>query len=336
MSDNVSEAEAIASAVEETVKEAGGAPEPEKETVEAPEPTKQEAQPDEEEEEKAAAEEEPKAEEKPEEEEEDENPFALSAEQLKQINESELLSQAYKSMQRGLTKKTQGLSQQVKGNEQALQLVEWIKENPDAAVEQMAQMRGYVLSKKDAGQAKQSEVQEAASDAVDALMEKYSQQLGPESTKLLLPMMQEVARTVAEQALAPVAQQTQFLDQAAKQRGISAAVHEFGSYIKEQGEDWNDNIQEKMAVMMDRVTPGDNTTIQDYLFTVYNAVTAEETRQKAVKSQLARLKKAQAEAEPNRSMRPAPKQERHVTVDMDERDAIALAVELAEREAAAR
>lgn len=266
---------------------------------------------------------------------EDDNPLNLTAEELKAINDDEKLMRAYKSMQRGLTKKTQTFAETRKQYEESDRMIQYIRANPDAALEEMAQARGYILAKKSGEDAAKAEARQDASDAVDALMEKYSKQLGPESTKLLLPFMREVAETIVKQSIEPIAERTSFLDRSAKESGIAAAVHEFGASVKESGEDWSDEIQEEMAKMMDRIVPGDNTPINDYLQTVYNAVSADRAKTAAVKRELSRLKKAQSEAEAARTVRPTPKEKRVITSDMSERDAIALATALAEEEARA-
>ena len=333
MSDELSEA--IDNATEEAVAEVEGR------TVETVEPVKEETTeetPAEEtageeatEEEKPAAESEEKA--PAEEATDEEEPLGLSAEQLKAINDDPKLQAVYKSMQRGLTAKTQSLAEQRKEAEESIRMIEYIRANPDASLEEMAKARGYVLAKKSGEEAATTEAKETANDAVDALMEKYSKELGPESTKILLPFMKEVAQTIVNQAVAPIAEQTGTLNQSAKERGIAAAVSEFGASIKEAGEDWNEEIQAEMAKMMDTVVPGEQTTLPVYLKTLYDATTANRARSAAVRAQVQRLKKAQEEAEPTRSARPAPKTTESITLDMSERDAIAMATRLAEAEA---
>lgn len=316
-----SEMEAVNAAADEALKEVSVEEAPTEEVVD--EGAAEEAA--------AETEEEPKEEET----EEDDNPLNLTSEELRQINEDEKLQRAYKSMQRGLTKKSQSFSEKMKSADEAVRMIEYIRANPDSSLEEMARARGYILAKKSGEDAARAEAQQGASDAVDSLMEKYSKQLGPESTKLLLPFMREVAETIVRQTVAPIAERTSFLDRSAKESGIAAAVHEFGASVKEAGEEWTDEVQAQMAAMMDRVVPGDNTPIMDYLQTVYNAVSAQNAKTAAVKRELARLKKAQSSAEPTRSVRPTPKEQRVITSDMSERDAIALATALAEEEARA-
>jgi uridine kinase len=320
--------DAIAAATEE----AGGEPEPEP-AVETP---AEEVTPEEPPKE-AATEEEPAAEAPTEETpaEEPENEFKLSAEDLKTINDSEELKRAYKSLQRGATEKFTSASEKAKAAEEAIKMIDYIRANPDKSLEEMAEARGFIIAKKDAKEAAKTEVESVTSDTVEALMEKYSKELGPESTKLLFPFMKEVAEQIVKQNLQPISERTTELQIAAKQRGISAAVHEFGASVKEQGEDWNDEIISDMAAMMDKIVPGDQTSMPEYLSTLYNSVTAQRSRTAAVRAQLTRLKKAEAEAEPTHAVRPAPKEEQSVTTDMSERDAIALATALAEKEARA-
>jgi len=331
--------DAIGDAIAEATAEVEGTTVPEETAVpqkeEQPVETEQEAKSETKTEEAATATEE-KPEEKTEETTEEENELNLSADDLKLINDDPKLLKAYKSMQRGLTQKTTGLADTRKQHEENTKMIEYIRANPDAAVEEMARTRGYIITKKSGEDAAKADVAEATSDTIDALMEKYSKDLGPESAKLLLPMMKEVAQTIATQAINPIAQQQQFLDRSAKERGISAAVHEFGAAVKEQGEDWSEDIQTQMSEMMDRVVPGEQTNIQDYLGTLYDAVTAKTARATAVKTQLTRLRKAKDEAEPTHAVRPAPKTAETITSDMSERDAIAMATRQAEEEVRVR
>lgn len=327
--------EAIAAAADEAEREVKGEEAPAEETS-ASEPAKEEVKSEGEAEEKTTeAEPEPEPEKAATEETPEENDFNLSAEELKAINDNPLLVKAYKSLQGAATKKFQSAAEKAKSAEEAVNMIEYIRQNPDASLEEMARARGYIIAKKDAGEAAKEEATASAGDAVNSIMEKYSKDLGPESTKLLLPFMKEVAEAVVQQTVSPIQQTTADLQRTAKERGIAAAVHEFGASIKESGEDWNDGIIEQMANMMDAVVPGERTSMQDYLGTLYNAVTAKNARESQVRAQLSRLKKAKEEAEPTRAVRPAPKTDESITADMSERDAIAMATRLAEAEAKA-
>ena len=111
--------DAIAKASTEAESEAKG-----EEVATPEEPVKEEASAEPEKE--AEAEETPKAEKKDDEEEE---PLGLTAEELAEINSNPKLLKTYKSMQRGLTKKSQGIAEFRKGAEESVRMIEYIRAN---------------------------------------------------------------------------------------------------------------------------------------------------------------------------------------------------------------
>ena len=66
----------------------------------------------------------------------------LSAADLKEINDDPKSLKAYKKMQAGLTKAFQGIA----GLKKDAATADWIRQNPDAALEEMAKLRGRKLA----------------------------------------------------------------------------------------------------------------------------------------------------------------------------------------------
>jgi hypothetical protein len=329
----------IGSVVDEAIAEAGGAPvpdvEPEVATEEpAPETEVKSEEPAAEAEPETEPEAETKEDEEPEAEPTEEETLGLSAEQLKAINDNPELSAAYKLMQGGLTKKFQEAAEIRKNAEQAQQIYEYMQANPEQALQEFAKVRGYELRQAATKEAEaKANAEDAATSAVNALAEKYGESLGPESAKLLLPMMEEVAKIAAQNAVAPISESTQSLQEAAEQRAIAASVAEFGADVVSQGLVWDEKVQEAMSQVMDTVVAADGVDLRTYLNSVYEIASSRTNKAQATKREIARLRKAQTEAEPVNAVRPQPSVERQITADMSERDAIALATALAEKEA---
>jgi len=258
---------------------------------------------------------------------EPEESFSLSAAQLEKINKDPELRTLYRGMVKGFTAKTTALAETRKSLEEKAKVADWIQSDPDAAVETLARMRGKTFA-----QAKN----EAADKVTDGLESKWAETVGPEAAKLLRPLFEETAKQMLQSVVDPIRQQTEELQRAAAERGIAASVQGFGASRVEAGEEWDDEIQTEMAELMNRVSPGDETPIDDYLSTVYDAVQASRNRKRGVKTQLDRLRKAQADTEPTTTSRPAPRSSDSVTVDMDDRTAIAMATKLAQQEYEAR
>jgi len=252
---------------------------------------------------------------------EPEESFNLSAADLEQINKDPQLRKAYRSMVKGFTAKTTALADTRKSLEEKAKVADWIQSDPDAAVETLARMRGKTFT------AAKSEATDKVTDGLEA---KWAETVGPEAAKLLRPLFEETARKMLQDVVTPIQQQTEELQRAAAERGIAASVREFGAGRTEAGEEWDQEVQDEMALVMNRVSPGDDTPIGDYLSTVYDAVQADRNRKRGVKTQLDRLRKAQADTEPTTTSRPSPSNQASITSDMDDNTAIALAVKQAQ------
>jgi hypothetical protein len=135
-----------------------------------------------------------------------------------------------------------------------------------------------------------------------------------------------------EEVVAPWRQETEQLSRAAQERGIAAATREFGASVVERGDEWSDEIQAGMAKLVGVVRPAsDDVTIQDYLSTIYDVVSARTARQRGLKTQLSRLKSAKETAEPTTTARPGAGSAPNIR-DLAEKDAIAAAVAAATKQ----
>lgn len=254
-----------------------------------------------------------------------------TAEELAAIEADPKLQKVYKSMQRGLTKKSQEISAAAKANEEAIGFANWFKSDPAKAAREIAAHVGLTVAevKKDR--------EEAEERVVDALEEKWAKTIGPEAAKLLRPLIEETAAAVAQNVMDPIKATVEPIARAAQEQGTSATVREFGASLVEQGHDWDDSIQQEMADISKLIEPavdenGEKIPMPQYLDVLYNAVMAKRNRQSSVKGNLDRLRRIRAEAEPVGSLKPAPVAEERVTVDMKDNEAIALAVRAAQRQ----
>ena len=314
--------DAIEEATSAAVEESGGIEETEETepTVANPMPDiKQEDKPADEE---SAKEEEPEEEAEEEAEEEvDEEPLVATAEELKAINDNPELRKIYKSMQRGLTKKSQTLAEERKSFKESSDLVNWMKENPDEAVQALANRRGYTLTR-----AEQKAADEAQEEAIDKIAKDWESKVRPETTKLLLPLVRSAIEASTQLYVAPLQQQQEALNRQATERVIASSVEEFGAVVVQKGDDWDDSIKAEMAVMSNKFSPGENVGLPEYLSIMYNAVMTERNKNSAMKTQVKRLRKAKDSAEPTRAARPAPRAKQEITSEMSDKEAVDIAM----------
>jgi hypothetical protein len=304
---------AISSAVQSATKEVSGEPE-------APTPTPTEE----------PAKDEPKVEaEEPSKDEPSEEEFwNPTAEELAAIDKNPELKKVYRSMQRGLTQKTQKLAEFRKEVEERVKIADWIQSEPEKAIRALAAATGLTLA--------QAEKKLEEAKVVDDLEKEWGDTVGPEAAKLLRPLFEKTAEALIAKTVAPYREQTEALARAAAERGIAASLREFGASVVERGEEWDEELQGEMAQITQSITPADDATIEDYLATVYDVAIARRSRARTARENLARLKRVKGEAEPTTTSRPAPKGEERVTVDMSDKDAIALAVKQAREQVQSR
>jgi hypothetical protein len=258
--------------------------------------------------------------------------FGATADELEAINNDPRLLKVYKSLQRGFTKKTTEISNERKELRSKAEVADWIRSDPDKAIRALAQARGITIA-----EAKQ-EARAEVTDQLDELTSQWTKTFGPEVARAMRPVIEATAaaqaKALIEAQLGPVAAATRSLTEAATDRGLSAAIREFGATVSERGEDWDDDVQADMAAVMGRVAPGVDENgqpipVDEYLDNVHGIVMAQRARKDSLKTQIQRLKAAR-ESEPNSASVSTPERPGdRVTVDMDDNQAVALAVKLA-------
>ena len=270
-------------------------------------------------------------------EEQEDDPLAehLTAQDLEAINSNPELQKAYKSMQRGLTKKATELSARSKDLETKAGVADWVQNNPRKALEILAASEGIKLP--DAIEARAEET--AISDTVSAVMAKWEKQLGPEAANLLGPLVRETAETIAanlvRQQLGPLQQKFESRERESGINTLRTAVSTFGAAVQERGDEWNDAIVQEMADEMNVVSPAEGTNTAQFLDAIYDRVLMRHSRAEAKRTQLKRLRAAKTSAEPTTTVRPSTEEDEEITDEMSDRDAIRIAVRRAQSEATA-
>lgn len=329
--------EAIKAAVASAQKEVGSGaevkPEPEKPAEAEPEEKpaeKVEAKPETEPTKPAEKAEPEKPEAKPEEEEEE--LFRLSSEELAEIDKDPRLKKAYKSMLRDYRKKTAEVAENRKKIADREGILEAMAADPDMAVKALAAIRGFEIVEPKKAIKEKSET--------DLAFEGLEASIGKEGAALLKPVFEGVVKNAVEAAIAarvtPIEAQAAELIKNMQAQGIASNLAQFKAEIAERGDEWNDEIEEEMAGLVGKFAPSPETKFDEYLDTLYNVVAAKRLRAQTTKDKIARLKAAADKQEPNKAARPAADGERSITRDMPHGDAVALAVELAQRELRSR
>jgi hypothetical protein len=246
--------------------------------------------------------------------------FTPTAEELATIDRNPELKKVYRSMQRGLTQKAQSLAGMRKALEQKANIVDWIRAEPAAALKAISEYTGVNLA---------TPAPSTEAKVADSLEAKWAETVGADAAKLLRPLFEDTARAILEKEVAPYKAQTEALAKTAAARGIAASVREFGATIAERGDEWADDIQGEMAQLAQRIEPGPDTPINEYLDVLYDKVMAGRMRSKSARANLERLRKIRTETEPSNAGRPTPAAEERITTDMSDKDAVAVAVRMA-------
>jgi hypothetical protein len=297
----------------------------------APEPEAEEkAEPETEAKPQSEAEESPEAEDKEEvveekAEEPEDHDLGLTADQLDKLRETPEGLALYKSVQRGLTKKATDFAERRKELEQKAEIAEYLQKYPEKAFEQLAEKLGRRTAP--------SEQEEKVEAAVDEHLKKWTELLGEEEkAKVFWPALKDDIIAIAKELVAPLTQQQEEVQQKAIEREHAAGVAQFEARVKERGDDYGPEIEQKMADKMKIMQPAEGVSLQDYLDTLYDSVAMDATRVATKKAALARLRKAEKKDEPTAATRAAKTESATITADMSEDDAIDLAIMQAEKE----
>lgn len=250
------------------------------------------------------------------------NPLNLTAEDLEAIEADPLLRKAYKTVLRGFTAKTTTLAAERKAIEEDRKVVEWFRADPDNALKTMARMRGFDLGEPKSDTAK----------AVDAVQDTMVKAFGPEGAVALRPVFEQIVDHIVSQKIEPQRQEVEQLKEVAVEAGIENTVQAFIAELHSADEDYDEDIQQEMADLANKVRKADDVSIKDHLRLLYNSVMHTRTAKSRVSGDLQRLKDARKKSEPVQGTRPAAPTERRITADMSLNDKVALAVELAQQE----
>ena len=317
--------EAISAAVSEAKTESGSAPEPEVSAQEeviaitpSPEPVAEQAP--------TTAKVDPVAKV----DEPDEEFFNPTAEDLALIEANPALKKAYKALRKGFTEKTTAIATERKELKERAELAAWIQDNPEKAARRLAELSGLTITE---ARAEVREAKDTANAVTDDLTKMWKDSIGDDAAPILRPVIEATARAVIEKILGPIKAQTEELTTAAQRRAFAASVAEFGGTVTQRGEEWDAEIQSDMAALTHTVTPSSDASVDDYLSNLYDTVMMRRSRTHTARSNLARLRKIRDEQEPNIPARPTVKSEERITNEMSDKDAVALAVRAARREA---
>lgn len=116
----------------------------------------------------------------------------VTKEELAEIKKNPALNKLYRSLNKGWTQKTQTLAEERRSSQQALQLVEALRTNPQATLQELARFAGVEVSKP----------KEQTQAQVDALNQLFGPDLGPQiatAVKTLVDQETSGIRQVAEQ-----------------------------------------------------------------------------------------------------------------------------------------
>ena len=262
----------------------------------------------------------------------DEEFWNPTAEELALIDKSPELKKVYRSMQRGLTAKATTLAEQRREAEEfkksvseRVKIADWIQAEPEKALRAIAAATGLTVS-----EVKQEMA--APPTPGDPLMEKWTKAVGPDTANILRPLIEETAQYLLEKSIGPVREQSEALAKVQAERAMGASIREFGTSVTARGEDWDDEIQTEMAALATTVEPGPKATISTFLDTLYDTVARRRERSRTARSNLDRLRRVQGSQEPTTTARPAPTTPQRVTLEMSDKDAVALAVRQAQEE----
>ena len=268
--------------------------------------------------------------EEPEPEEEFFNPTAA---ELALIEQSPELKKAYRALRKGFTEKTTALAKERKELKERADIADWVQQNPEKAARRLAELSGLSIAE---ARAEVREAKDTIAEATDDLTKLWKEKVGDDAAPILRPLIEQTAQAVAEKLIAPFRAQTEELTTAAQRRGIAASVSEFGATVIQQGGEWSEEIQTEMAELSNKISPAKDATVEEYLGALHDIITTRHARSQTTRANLTRLRRIRDEAEPVNPSRPSPKSEEAITHDMSDKDAVAIAVRQARREAVGR
>lgn len=334
--------ESTKTAVEEALKESGLSPDgtaggegggtPEGETE--PETPAGETEP-----EKPAAEKVEKEPAKPAKPEGEEKPtfYKPTAAQLDAIDKSPELKAVYRSMLRHFHSANEENANSRKEGEAAIAAVKAIKDNPVETIKAMAIAAGIKLAPEDKSDDKKTE-----KSRVDVIKELLEKRIGKDAADILAPSLEEAVASITREELAkeigPVKQSLAAAEKTANDQLLANGISAFGAQVVEDGGEWDEDLEKEMAdlVLKGKVQPGPETTLPEFLDILHSKVLMSRRKSEELTRRTERLRHAAEDKEPVTPKRPSAAPSPVIKPGMNEKDAVNLAVELAQKELAGK
>lgn len=222
-----------------------------------------------------------------------------TAEELEAIKADPRLSKIYKSMlrdykgkttsvadrQRELEAREAELREQEEETQQARELFDSIRDDPEKAIRDLAERRGMTVA--------------AASKAVAAVeTDQELIQLFGDDAAAVQPVFNSVVDKRVREALKPV---VGWIQQEAERQGkaqVRTDIEAFRTELKEAGEDITPEIEAEMQELTKQIDPAPGLSHKDYIRLLYRAAAGAKSRQKVVKEVTDRQARALRERVP--------------------------------------
>ena len=266
--------------------------------------------------------------------------FNLTAEDFEEMEKNPVAKKAYKSMLRGFRAKAAALADKRKAFESDEQIMAQIRTNPRAAIQALASVAGIPVAfagEQPAAPAAGQPAADPVTSAIDAASKQLDDVLTPDGAKILRPILTNMMKAIAEQAVAPYKAKTETQERIAAEVTLQSTVKSFGAARLADGDEWSPEIEAEMAGLVGKVLPGRGMTINDYIQSLYDQVAAKHIRAAAKTREFERLRAAAGAAEPVRGVRaPGAGTMPAITTSMSHEEAARVAVAQALAEMGAR
>lgn len=269
--------------------------------------------------------------------------FHATHEELQEIDKNPGLKKVYRSIQRRFTEKTTEIANFRKQGEAAIAAVETMRTNPKESLKALAEMAGATIKFNDEASPATPASPAAAVVPAPSTLEKTTKfltdKLGAEAAEVLGPTLVELVEMLTEEKISPLKKTNQINEEQAATLARKRAVSDFGANIVKEGGEWDEAIEKEVAdlIRSGKILPGENATLPEFLTFAHNHVTAGRSRKTTVSTEVDRLRRVAAAAEPVRPARTAPPAAApSITAEMDPKLAVSLAVKLAREQMAAR
>jgi hypothetical protein len=264
-------------------------------------------------------------------EEEEEEALTFSPEDLERIEKDPGLKKIHRSMVRGFTEKTKALSTLKKTYEADHAAIEALKKDPHGVLKQMVEAAGLKLAEEPT-----PTVPTATEEQIDAeIIALLKANIGEEAANVLGPALVKVVKTVTGKAIAPIQKDNEQRAKSESALRLKSQIADFGTRVVAEGGDWDETVEQEMAALVGKVTPGKDVSLPDFLTILHNTVQTNRRAKEGNKREVVRLKKAKEKDEPVRPTKPAPTPtEPVIAAGMDIKEATRAALDSARRQVA--